>query len=404
MGFYLRKAFSFGPVRLNLSRSGLGMSVGVTGARIGIGPRGRYVHLGRGGVYYRQSLGGTDRGVSRQPTAVVDPSFAEIESEPAAEMLDSSGAGLLEELNRVQARIALTPIAIVVGMLSLVGAMVITTQMRENERARPVVRANPPDALSSAEILRERYVNLVKRHEQLAAARDAALVRWWYLVFGTAVAVGLSLAVFARHRDVTRGTASLAYDLEPSATEWFSHVVSAFTDLASCERVWHVQAQGATDDWKRNAGATTLVKRRVISPVLSLPRRVQCNLRVPSLTGGRQTLYFFPDRLLVYERSSVGAVAYAQLSVSATDTHFREEGAVPSDAINIGMTWRYVNKSGGPDRRFNNNTQIPVMRYAELHFTSATGLNELFQVSRLEPGKKFAATLSDAKPKEAGRD
>src|SRR5580658_8587079 len=57
MGWYLRKSFSFGPLRLNLSKSGLGYSFGVKGARIGTGPRGSYIHMGRYGLYYRQSLG-----------------------------------------------------------------------------------------------------------------------------------------------------------------------------------------------------------------------------------------------------------------------------------------------------------------------------------------------------------
>lgn len=56
MGFYLRKSFRAGPLRINLSKSGLGLSAGVTGARVGIGPRGTYVHAGRGGLYYRQNL------------------------------------------------------------------------------------------------------------------------------------------------------------------------------------------------------------------------------------------------------------------------------------------------------------------------------------------------------------
>ena len=59
MGFYLRKSFRAGPIRFNFSRSGIGASVGVTGARIGIPSSGRaYVHGGRGGLYYRKSLGG----------------------------------------------------------------------------------------------------------------------------------------------------------------------------------------------------------------------------------------------------------------------------------------------------------------------------------------------------------
>lgn len=58
MAFYLRKSFRAGPIRFNLSKSGIGASVGVTGARIGLSSAGRaYVHGGRGGLYYRKSLG-----------------------------------------------------------------------------------------------------------------------------------------------------------------------------------------------------------------------------------------------------------------------------------------------------------------------------------------------------------
>ncbi len=54
MAFYLRRGFNFGPVRLNLSKGGVGVSGGITGARAGMSPRGAYVHGGRGGLYYRK--------------------------------------------------------------------------------------------------------------------------------------------------------------------------------------------------------------------------------------------------------------------------------------------------------------------------------------------------------------
>lgn len=58
MPFYLRKGLNFGPIRVNLSKSGLGFSAGVKGARIGINSQGRsYVHGGRHGLYYRKQLG-----------------------------------------------------------------------------------------------------------------------------------------------------------------------------------------------------------------------------------------------------------------------------------------------------------------------------------------------------------
>ena len=57
MGFFIRKAFRFGPFRLNLSKSGVGASVGVKGLRVSTGPRGTELYAGRGGVYYREKLG-----------------------------------------------------------------------------------------------------------------------------------------------------------------------------------------------------------------------------------------------------------------------------------------------------------------------------------------------------------
>ena len=48
-----------GPLRLNFSKSGLGLSLGVPGLHIGRGPRGSYLRAGLPGtgIYYRKSLG-----------------------------------------------------------------------------------------------------------------------------------------------------------------------------------------------------------------------------------------------------------------------------------------------------------------------------------------------------------
>jgi S-DNA-T family DNA segregation ATPase FtsK/SpoIIIE len=64
MSFFLRKSLRFGPIRFNLSKSGIGVSAGVKGLRIGKGPRGNYVSAGRGGIYYRKTLGGKTTGQS----------------------------------------------------------------------------------------------------------------------------------------------------------------------------------------------------------------------------------------------------------------------------------------------------------------------------------------------------
>src|SRR2546426_10050235 len=97
MPFYLRKSLSFGPLRFNLSNSGIGVSTGVKGFRVGAGPRGNYIHVGRGGVYYRATIPHsrpTPAGPSKQ-----NEILKEIERGNVLEMAGEDSSGLLTELN-----------------------------------------------------------------------------------------------------------------------------------------------------------------------------------------------------------------------------------------------------------------------------------------------------------------
>ncbi len=86
MGFFLRKSFSAGPIRLNLSKSGLGVSAGVTGARLGINKNGAYVHGGRHGLYFREQLGQKQRKRQQQTDAGV----------PVLSVEEQEGGGAVE--------------------------------------------------------------------------------------------------------------------------------------------------------------------------------------------------------------------------------------------------------------------------------------------------------------------
>ena len=67
-------------------------------------------------------------------------------------------------------------------------------------------------------------------------------------------------------------------------------------------------------------------------------------------------------------------------------------GAPPTDAQCVGTTWQYANKSGGPDRRFKNNRQLPIMLYGRLTLTTPQGLLMVWDFSRPD----VAASLADA--------
>lgn len=98
--------------------------------------------------------------------------------------------------------------------------------------------------------------------------------------------------------------------------------------------------------------------------------------------------------MLVFENNKVGAVSYADLEIGIESVRFVEDGAVPRDAQIVDHTWRYVNKSGGPDRRFNNNRQIPICQYEDMNLISATGLNERIEFSKIGNVYQFQASIS----------
>lgn len=123
------------------------------------------------------------------------------------------------------------------------------------------------------------------------------------------------------------------------------------------------------------------MKRTLVQPSSVLPKGVESSHEVLCLPAGKQKLYFFPNALLVYDRHGVGAISYTELKSEADAVAFTEEQETPSDGQVLRTTWRYVNKSGGPDRRFSNNAELRVMKYGVLALRSSSGLNELFHAS-----------------------
>jgi hypothetical protein len=85
---------------------------------------------------------------------------------------------------------------------------------------------------------------------------------------------------------VLNGTAILNYSFDPDAAQKFMVLQAPFRQPLACQRVWHIEATEYTPDWKRNAGVNTLLNRKEMHPLFSLPPKVQCNLELPTLKAG----------------------------------------------------------------------------------------------------------------------
>ena len=159
-------------------------------------------------------------------------------------------------------------------------------------------------------------------------------------------------------------------------------------------RIWRVATNTPTFDWKRNAGAASLVTRKLIRVERLQPPYIATNVDVWSISLNDQTLFFFPDHVFVRQGQRYGAVSYESLNISFAPTRFIENEMVPKDANIVDYTWQYVNKNGSPDRRFSHNRQIPIAQYGFIEFKSDTGLNLHFHVSNIQAATSFVDTFT----------
>jgi S-DNA-T family DNA segregation ATPase FtsK/SpoIIIE len=223
----------------------------------------------------------------------------------------------------------------------------------------------------------------------------AAEAPTWTFVAAVPLCAGAVYAAILR--DHLKKTVVLFYQMEPHLEEAYQALHNAFDVLQSCARTWHVEARGEISglyEWKTSGGAYGVVQRKPVQLSKGSPPYFKTNIIVPKLPAGRKTLYFFPDRLLVYSSDGVGALAYDKLEIRCEESRFIESEWVPSDAKTVDSTWQYVNKSGGPDRRFANNRQIPIVLYGVIELSSSPGLREVFQASRGDSGPAFKKAVA----------
>ncbi len=357
MGFRFRRSVKLIPgVRLNLSKSGASVSLGSRGLRYTIGPKGNRTTVGLPGT----GLSWTDyRPHAKYPASA---GLGGIEQLPVHEDTIGTHAPTLNPIQSASAR--------EIAALSTSELAPILDQARKRRMLSPIIIAGFLfGALLSS-----------------SGANEASTTAFMFccLLFG---AIAVRLDRYRRSVAIEYAPTGLASEIAGALTRTFQSMVnSAFA--------WTIEAAGSTADWKRNAGATHLNKRKRIRLRLGHPLCIRGAMDVPCINFGAQALYFLPDAALFIDRRSVAALRYGDTTVSQDAVRFIEEEAVPNDTTVVGQTWRFVNRNGGPDRQFNNNRQLPVCLYSEVNFLSSGGLNGRIQLSNPKAGEAFVGVVN----------
>ncbi len=364
MGFRFQQRVRLFPgARLNFSRSGVSLTLGPRGAGVTLGgPGGPHANLGLpgSGLSWRGKIGGGGEAPSSAPDPVPPTSVLETEIASASpERLTSEGLVILRQ-------------------------WIIEAKSQRKELAHALAQAKRAAGWATFKLSLARF----------------PLFRW---MLGKKIPA-LDLAASAARQEVANLQTALEgsvveadAELTPDALAAYEKLRTAFAGLCRAAVIWDLVAEQMVDRAATRSFADRSIRRKKVQfgkADLGLIKSKFAPLVLQNSNGGDFALY--PGFLMILSGpSDFGLIDWRELTLRSSGVRFSEDEHIPPGAEVIGNTWRYVNKSGGPDRRFKDNPQIPVVSYGLLEFSSPSGLREEYMISSSAAAQAFGEAFLD---------
>ncbi|RAJ33055.1 DUF4236 domain-containing protein [Pedobacter cryoconitis] len=184
----------------------------------------------------------------------------------------------------------------------------------------------------------------------------------------------------------------LEIDFDSDIQEKYDALVGAFKKLITSNKIWDVTSAHFQDRVIARSSASTIVSKQEVRFSFSSIPDMRSNYEALYLKNANGAdLYCYPGFIVMYSNESDFAIiGIDEVNLHQSAVRFTETGTVPADSKIIDKTWAKVNKNGTPDKRFNGNYQIPIVRYGEIRFSTHTGLNEEYEFSNYEFSEEFS--------------
>ena len=326
MGFRYRKSINLGGgFRVNVSKSGIGYSFGTRGCRV------------------------TKTASGKTRTTLSIP---------------GTGISYVEELPSEKPQ---TP-----KISPCYNAGITSSTVIKNGDASEMVMNGSEEILSAA----QRIMSMDK--VSTIGIIVAVLLAFLQPLFWILAALFVIIKIYMR----TAGQVSLEYEIDDDQKELIEQRMAQIRKIASSKQLWRITESCGVTDRKYTGGAGQLLTMASCWINTEAPFPFKTSAKIVSFETKAEIITFLPDKLLVIQGKHIGMVDYADVSISVDTKRFIESGSVPDDAKVVGSTWQYVNKSGGPDRRFKNNRMLPVCLYGKMKLRSPVGLNTVIMFSK----------------------
>ena len=171
--------------------------------------------------------------------------------------------------------------------------------------------------------------------------------------------------------------------------------VDTFKQMVSCDSVWDLTYSEIVDRVKTRTIAKTGIKRALISYKTKQIDFIHCDLEplfLPNINGA--DIFIYPKFMIFYkDKRDFGLIDLKEVKAISELTGYVEEERVPKDTEILDHTWAKTNKDGSRDKRFNQNYQIPIVKYGQLTLRSGSGMDESFMFSNPNSFEAFDQAL-----------
>ena len=189
------------------------------------------------------------------------------------------------------------------------------------------------------------------------------------------------------------------YDFLIYANERYA-ILNLFLYIMSLnEKISLVENQYSTNNYKYHSGANSLIDTKNADLRPKFLRYIKLDYAPYALTIKNKTFYFLPNLVLVDDNHKYSKLDYSDLKCEVGKCSCVEE-KVPKDATIVDYTWRYTNKDGSQDRRFNDNYQIAICNYCEVHCFNNKGFDITLNLSNLNTAMNLTGLCKILQEKE----
>ena len=125
-------------------------------------------------------------------------------------------------------------------------------------------------------------------------------------------------------------------------------------------------------------------------------KTVKCNCKIKSLLIKDCELLFLPNIIAAKQKNKWIGIDWKDFSINIAKTNFLDDSPADDSEI-ISQTYKYITKSGKPDKRYKNNPVKYECEYAGIELSSNNGLHLLMMASNYQIANSFYEIILNAK-------